>query len=167
MREVEIPGGTARFREQGKDEIPVRSEKILAAAYMSAQSYFPDAMSAAEGAQQPEEPPVSVQQGLAFTGVREASVVALLAEWTLPRPLPTLENIDQLPSDLYWALLGAVTDEDVAPDSDRPDYSPQPTSDGESPTTGSGDSPGPSATPEANLPTEPQPTTGESTAIAS
>ena len=51
---------------------------------------------------------LDVDQAMAFDDLKEATVVATLHDWTLDRPLPTLETIGSLPSDLYEALLKAV-----------------------------------------------------------
>jgi hypothetical protein len=138
MRTVEIPGGTADFREQGKDEIPGRSVKLMRAAAVAAASElssFPelfepgrpgetDAERTARLAPRMEGVAFSTRQAMAWDNVREATVVALLKTWTLDRSLPTLESIGDLPDDLYDALLnevGGMSAADIEVDFSPPD----------------------------------------------
>jgi hypothetical protein len=122
MREVEVPGGKAYLRERGQDEIPGRAIKLIRASAMSAGSQLSDYPELFEDGPKGETDeqrnerlsPVlegmklSIEQAMAWDNMREASAVALLASWTLDRPLPKLDTIGDLPEDLYDALLDAV-----------------------------------------------------------
>lgn len=135
MRDVEIPGGTAKFLEtsgESRDEIPGRAVKLIKAGSMAALTQLSDYPELFEpprmvrdnesGEDRPETPEersarldsrlkgmrLSVEQAMAFDNMREATVVALLHSWTLDRRLPTLETIGDLDGDLYSALLAAA-----------------------------------------------------------
>ena len=179
MRTVEIPGGVASFREQGKDEIPIRSQKVLGAAIASARSHFsatPELFEPLkEGETQEsraerlglESAALSPAQALSLMTLQEATVVALLAEWTIGRPLPTLDNLDQLGVDLYTALMDAVGGIAASEDLDTPDFSVQPMTAEGSPTLPSPSSDGRSegeavANP---IPTSPPATGSTATAV--
>ncbi len=122
MKEVTIPGGTAHFRERDADEISGRAVKIMRAAAVAAATTLADYPQlfepprAGESDEQREERlneelkgvALSTEQAMAWDNMREATVVALLADWTLERPLPTLQTIGDLPEKLYDALLDAV-----------------------------------------------------------
>jgi hypothetical protein len=166
MKEVEIPGGTAFFREKGKDEIPGRSVKLIRAAATAAGSQFAEFPELFEG-QRPGESDedrdarlearlqgmtLSTEQAMAWDDMREATAVALIASWTLDKPLPTYKTIGDLDEELYEAILTAVGGMSAAElevnfdlsDPSHPDYK-------ETPTTASDGSDGLS---EAQVPSE-------------
>lgn len=74
----------------------------------------------------------------ALMRVQDATIVALLASWTLDRPLPALDTLDDMPSDVYDALQEACAarGREVAEAVDGPDFGPTP--DQSSPTSPSG-----------------------------
>jgi hypothetical protein len=151
MKVIQIPGGTASFRERGKDEIPGRAIKLIRAATMSAMSALSDYPEIFEGPRKGESDDdrterlnerlkgvlLSTQQAMIWDNVREATVVGLLASWSLERPLPTLDTIGDLPEDLYLALLdevGGVSAADLQEDFEMsdpkaPGYKERPTID--------------------------------------
>ena len=49
------------------------------------------------------------QEAAASLEVRDAAIIALLAEWSLDRPLPTIDNLLDLPGDLFRALEEAAS----------------------------------------------------------
>lgn len=134
MRDVEIPGGTAKFLEtsgENRDEIPGRAVKLIKASSLAAMTQLADYPELFEplrtvedesGEKRPETAderqarlaPVlkglrlTTEQAMAFDNMREATVVATLHSWTLDRRLPTLETIGDLDGELYGALLEAV-----------------------------------------------------------
>lgn len=132
MRQVEVPGGTAFFREPEKDAMPGRAVKLIKAAALSAGSQLSDypeifeppktvkdETTGEERAETDRERTarlsprldslrLSVEQAMAFDTLREATVVGTLDHWTLGQKLPTFETIGDLPNDLYEALLEAV-----------------------------------------------------------
>lgn len=152
MRDVEIPGGIAHFRERGQDEIPIRAQKIMGAAMVAAQSNFPDTPGMFEPGPEGEteeqrekrlgieRTAMSAEQVLALMALQEASVIGFLNDWTLERPLPTLQNLPDLEEDLYMALMGAVGGIASSDLVDSVDFSPKPLEEGETPTSGSSDS---------------------------
>lgn len=126
MRAVEIPGGTAFFREDGVDPIPGNSMKLRKAAARAAWSQlseYPDLFTpgpAGETDEQREARLTSVkmrltlEQSMAFDDVQEAAVIAMLHHWTLDRPLPTLATLgDEDYADVYEPLLEAVQEVSV------------------------------------------------------
>jgi len=118
MRTVEIPGGTARFRE-GRSEMRGRDDLLISAASAAAASVIAKVPEntpiEGETPAQAEERALGMLQDMQLTWqeaqamleVRQAMVVATLESWTLEQPLPTMANIGDLPGDLYQALLAA------------------------------------------------------------
>lgn len=157
MKEVPIPGGTAYLREQGVDPIPGNSVKLIRAAATAMASQFPDHPELFEGARPGETEEqrnarvqksvegmtLSTEQAMAWDNLREATAVALLKEWTLDLPLPTLKTIGDLEASLYEALLDAVGG--VSSADFETDFGVQPMSAGDTPTDGSASSLTPSA----------------------
>lgn len=117
MKEVEVPGGKASFRERGVDEIPGRARKLIRAAALSAGTVLPpEFLEDARKGETDEERAARLRPLMQLSplqmefwdNMREAAAVGMLARWTLDRPLPTLATIGDLPEDLYDALLDAV-----------------------------------------------------------
>ena len=78
----------------------------------------------------------------ALMRVQDATLVALLDRWSLDRPLPTLDTIEDVPANVYDALqeAAAARGREVSEAVAGVDFSVTP--DKESPTTPSGASPG-------------------------
>lgn len=189
MKEVEIPGGTAQFREPGVDEMPGRAVKLIkaaAAAAVSQLSDYPEILANSvppryedddgnereETFQEREErlEPLAglkftTEQAMAWDNLREATVVATLKSWTLPRRLPTLESIGDLPDELYQALLGAVGGVSASDMEDSFDATAMPKDLGstEVPTGNCGSSEGGSNTDPQLIPTSTSSTDGSAT----
>lgn len=146
MRTVEIPGGTATFRES--EDLRARDADLIeAAAYAAApalsrlpqQALTPsgdedEAAAAARFAEAVKDVNFNLDEWLLLTQMRRATIVATLDSWTLDRPLPTMATIGDLPRDLMVALDAAIGG---VPVQARTDFSPD--RDQESPTTASSD----------------------------
>ena len=146
MRTVEIPGGTANFREA--DDLRARdSDLIEAAAYAAApalsrlpaevlgpQDDEDEAAAAARFTDAVKEVNFNLDEWLLLTQMRRATIVATLESWTLDRPLPTMATIGDLPRDLIAALDQAIGG---VPVQAHTDFSPD--RDPESPTSASSD----------------------------
>ncbi len=180
MQTVPIPGGTANFRERGHDEIPGRSVKLIRAAALAAASELADYPQLFEPPREGEtdeqrqerlgeslkDMVLSTEQAMSWDNVREATAVAMLASWSLDRPLPTLATIGDLPEDLYDALLTAVGG--VSAGELETDFTPKiakrdPVTGEEFPTGASDASNGPSEATPSNLSTQTPENAGEST----
>lgn len=145
MRTVEIPGGTAVFRDA--EELRARDADLIeAAAYAAApalerlpqEALQPvegeaEADAAARFGEAVKEAGFSLDEWLLLTQMRRATIVATLESWSLPQPLPTMATIGDLSRDLIAALDQAIGG---VPVQAQTDFSVDP--DTESPTGGSG-----------------------------
>lgn len=171
MKVVEIPGGTATLRE--KPDIKVRHRRLIEAAGIAAApllARLPNDRGEKEALSEADVIGlgVSKQEATALFELGDATIVAALAAWSLPDPLPTLETIGDLDPELYEALgtvcaeLGAeVTEETFEP--------PAPGSPGfeASPTAPSAACDSDSEGTEKSESTDTSPSTGASTSSAS
>lgn len=146
MREVEITGGKAYFREADVDPFPGNSKKLTKAAFRAVYSqlsgeypelFEPDRPGeSAEDREAREETikmRLTIDQARALEEVQEAAVVATLHHWTLDLPLPTFATLgDEKYAEVYDDLLAAVQDL-PAPELEL-DLGPNPV--GETPTSG-------------------------------
>ena len=171
-RTIEIPGGSAVFRD--REELRGRDQNLIQAAAMAAApalAQLPDSVTkAAESgdmtqvAEDLTEAPMSLSrpQALALLELKECVAVALLKSWTLPIPLPTVDTIGDLEIGLYTALCdaaGGMSMAELAVTNFEPSHEP------ESPFTDSASSNG-HLEAEAESPSIPSlPSTGESTDI--
>ncbi len=161
MKTVDIPGGQATFREQGVDRVTGRQAKILRAAALAAATAFdglpeilfggPDDETDAQRDERvrkalarQKQSALTIEQAMTLDNSREAAVVALLESWTLDEPLPTLDTIGELDSDLYDALVDYVGG--VSSMSFNENFSVQPKVDNSTPTDDCGSSSGSSST---------------------
>lgn len=115
---VEIPGGTAWLREPFEMNVGhwrmVESHMIpLKAVYGRVSASLaqrtlgsgPDADAAREEAKALiRQGTLTEEQAEATERLRDAVIVASLSHWTLPRELPTLETVRQIPPDVFDAL---------------------------------------------------------------
>lgn len=151
MRTVDIPGwGTARLREASElrakdsDEIEIAiSVAAGALAKFPSEALEPrrENETAEEALARQARASASVQLGRdemqQLIHLRRATIVAVVADWTLDLPLPaSVDEVGELPRDVVRALEAEVLALDVSP----PDFSP--TADKDSPTSGSGSSDG-------------------------
>jgi hypothetical protein len=175
---VEIPGGFAILREQ--DELRGRDRNLIKAAAMAAAAAIekmPESVQEGrlEGESdedlqarlqaEVEKVDLSWEEGLSLLELRQATVVAVLQEWSLPLPLPTMKDIDLLPADLYDALdtaIGGVTNA-VA---NAVDFEPQPGKENPTGSSTSSEAPSDPSDP-APLSIPSIPSDGESTPIES
>ena len=152
---VEIPGGYAILRDQ--DELRGRDRNLIKAAAMAAQgaiAKMPDDIQSGKKDDETDEQfrlrtekamdnlGLTLVEAGALLQLREATIIAVLKEWTINLPLPTMETLGDLPADLYDALdaaIGGVTAAVAQP----VDFDPQPGQ--ENPTGGSTSSDMPSA----------------------
>lgn len=152
MRKVDIPDGTATFRDI--DDLTGRQSDLIEAATMAAASVFkkiPEVDVPREENETDEayEERLNEAANDAFLTVawtmeestrlvewRRAMVFATLDSWTLDRPLPkSMDDVADLPGSLARALYAAVGGKLMQVGTD---YSPD--ADADSPTTGSGSS---------------------------
>lgn len=120
MKTVGISGGTATFREQS--ELRGRDRRLIQAAVVAATPALamlpPEAQAPAPGE---SDAAFIARREAALATVRltraeadtlldakEAVAVAMLASWTRPEPLPTMDTIGDLPADLYDQLVDAM-----------------------------------------------------------
>lgn len=121
MRTIEIPGGTARIKEQ--KDLRGRDTKLIKAASLAASNVLskipddirpkPDEDKQVAGERMQnylKEHPLEVNaaEAMKVLDLRESVMVAYLASWTLELPLPTMETVGDLPDDIYQALDDAV-----------------------------------------------------------
>jgi hypothetical protein len=117
MKTIDIPGGTAQLREgpelRGRDRNLIQAAILVATAGMAKVSGLRD--------QQEGEPDddyrdfvaqqfknrekLTIEESLSLVELSNAAIVSSLKSWSLPDPLPTIENVDELPGDLYQALV--------------------------------------------------------------
>lgn len=111
MRTVEIPGGTARVRDV-REEIKIRQQRILDTAVIPAIPAFNKARAERDQWEQDggdvRLSTLTRQESVALMEFQDAQMVALLHSWTLERPLPDVDTIQDLEPDLYQALLEAT-----------------------------------------------------------
>lgn len=149
MREVDIPGGKAYFREPDVDPFPGNSKKLMKAAYRAAFSQlgeeYPELFTPAPAGETEEQRVkreaheatirmrLSIDQARSMEEIQEAAVVAGLHHWTLDLPLPTFATLgEDKYAELYDALLEAVQEQ---PEHELEiDFGPNPV--GETPTSG-------------------------------
>lgn len=132
---IPIPGGQAVLREKLVTERHVR---VVERAYLRAESAFRKIL-ATQGIEGNTDPSVLALEtdvdleGISFSdseieallAVKDALIIAFLESWTLPEPLPTMDTVQDLPKDLYDALMAGV--EQVRGGiAEVPDFSPHP-----------------------------------------
>ena len=158
---VDIAGGTCELREPS--ELRGRDRKLLSAAALAAASAIGKLPADLTEGSSLDALALgfTFDEAMAMVTLREMVVVARLVSWTLDEPLPTAQTIGDLPGDLYEELVEKAGTAAMA----SLDFSPS--SDPESPTSGSGDSAGPSTDAQPSQSTPRRRTAGASTATAS
>ena len=136
MKTVEIPGGTAEFREE--HELRTRDKRLLevtqaaaAAAYVKLKATGFE--SGTFGVSELAKAGLSESEVASIFRVRDGKIVAALASWSLPDPLPTLDTLGDVSPAVYDALAEAtdpvtVSSVDFEPHPDTPDFEYSPTS---------------------------------------
>jgi hypothetical protein len=141
MRTIDIPGGTATLRDI--EDIRQRDKRLVLSASIAAVGALVKI-----GEQEDAETSDMTSLGLtlaeaeSFADLQYAVVIAELAAWSIPEPLPTLQTIGDLKPAVYDALEEA-TQKDLNAILGVADFSPSdPTKPGfsETPTLPSGDS---------------------------
>lgn len=121
------PEGWIELRDQ--DEVSVRARRSISSISLS----LGDAMLKLQRAKETDDIAslgFNEQQADAFLRIQEASVVAFLAGWSRPEPVPTLETIGDISDSLYRYLmkvtagLGASLAVDAGATEDPEDGSP-------------------------------------------
>ncbi len=107
MRRIDLPDGQwADVRDP--DEITVRGRRPILAVTLALRDVLP-AIAAAQAAGQPIETlGLTEEQYDTVLRLGEVSIVAVLAAWSLPDPLPTVDTVGDLPATLYDALSQAT-----------------------------------------------------------
>jgi hypothetical protein len=141
MRTIEIPGGTALFREA--NELRVKDERLMESASIGAVaaiSKLGEDGNRLRGMTLRELAALGLNEEDmdAVRWVTDAAILAHLADWSRDEPLPTRQTLDELDKETYVALSNAVEKKDKAKvdfdaHPDRPGF-------GESPTEPSPDS---------------------------
>lgn len=160
---IEVPGGTCELRDAS--EMRGRDRKLVGAAALAAASAIaklPPDMDA-ETPLDAASLAFTLDEAMAMGTLREVVAIARLVSWTLDRPLPTAQTIGDLPGDLYDALIEQAGDPSVAAETDFTAAK----RDGESPTSGSSGSAGPSTAAAPSPSTPRRRPAGASTATAS
>lgn len=136
MRTVDIPGGTAELRE-GAD-LKVRHRRLIEAAAIAAGAALPKLPTNLEELESLDIATLdlSIEETNSLFALQDATIVAAVASWTLPGPLPTLETAGDLDTAVYDALaeatreMGAATATGVdfdPPDPSSPGFEDSPT----------------------------------------
>lgn len=99
------PEGWIELRDQ--DEISVKARRSISAISLS----LGDAMTRLQKAKATDDIAslgFDERQADAFLRIQEASVVAFLAGWSRPEPVPTLDTIGDMSDSLYRYLMGVT-----------------------------------------------------------
>lgn len=146
MRTVSIPGGTATVRDV--DDMTERQRRLIRTAiFAAAADALGDTLDVNGAAPEQVQVHVTGELGERMFAMRDARIVAAVAEWTLDRPLPTLDTVQDLPGGVYDALdrettgLTAAVSTDFSADPDP--QSPTPPSTGSDGPLGAEDQPTP------------------------
>ena len=115
MKAVEIPGGLAHLREA--EEIRTRHKQLVELAAIAASSAL-DKIKAVQVAKGLDEETVAtagvaafgltLEEAQAIYHLRDATVIAALASWTRPEPLPTMDTIGDTLPEVSEALYKAT-----------------------------------------------------------
>ncbi len=110
MKTLEIPGGTARFRE--KNEIKVRHRRLVESAAVAAASALSKLPDDPEQLKQLNlrELNLTRAEARALYDLQDATIIATLVDWTLSGALPDEDTIGDLDPELYDALSYATQD---------------------------------------------------------
>ncbi|HVA08723.1 MAG TPA: hypothetical protein VNG12_18470 [Acidimicrobiales bacterium] len=137
MKDVTIPGGTAKLRDEG-DLTPRQKKALKDAAFAVGPVYQRLRAQGTERALQ--ESSLSATDLRRIRELKEATVCALLDSWSLDAPLPTESTIADLETELYDALVALI---EAEPDNTATDFSVNP--DPKAPTSGADGSSGTSS----------------------
>jgi len=112
VRRIDLPGDQwADLRDP--DEVTVGAKRrvlIIAAGLSGALGKIQAAAEAAGGAVDPQaDIGLTVEESEEFLRMQDASIVARLAAWSYDEPLPTMDDVTEMPSGRYEALVAAST----------------------------------------------------------
>jgi hypothetical protein len=108
MRQVEIPGGTAQFRDR-REELKVRQLRLLGHAGTPASPVIDKVKRDREKWEidggDVRLSTLTRQDREVLAEWQDAEIIALLHSWTLDQPLPSIDTIQDLGVDLYARLV--------------------------------------------------------------
>jgi hypothetical protein len=134
MKTLDIPGGSARFRE--KPEIKVRHRRMIESATIAAAPALVKMPADAEALQTLNvvELGLNDAEAQSIFALEDALIVATLIDWTRDEPIPDRDTIGDLDTELYDALKEAlpllgvlIGDVDFDPHPDRTGFEQSPT----------------------------------------
>lgn len=134
---VEIPGGTATFRDKLTTERQRRPIKRAAFAGSSAIAKLPDLEDGDEKklTEQLASMPLTEDEADSFMGLMDATILAFLESWTLDSPLPTSrDDLLDLDADVYDALVETARSLQSPEATQETNFEPGPAGDGDTPT---------------------------------
>lgn len=111
---VPLPnGGTATLRDALVSE---RQHRVLESAFTAASSAMTKLASSGIDPDQSQEEqmerasavPLSRDEAEALLAVQDAAIVAFVERWSLKQPLPTMDDVEDLPRETYRALADAT-----------------------------------------------------------
>jgi hypothetical protein len=131
MSAIAIPNGTATLRDKLGSE---RHHRLLEAAFMAASSAMSKVQAAGVTEEMSDEErtevmnavPLTMAEAASMLDLQDAAIVAFLERWSLPRPLPTIDNVSDLDRDLYQALAVATRDLASSAITERTSFDPTP-----------------------------------------
>jgi hypothetical protein len=163
---VDIPGGTAQI----SDTLSVRQRHDIESAAVAAASALDKLPKTREELETVVEGSINLtrEEARSLFVLQEATIIATLASWSLPGPIPNENTIGDMDPDVYDALAAATTEIGVATVAPV-DFNPTDPAGADfqaSPTTPSGGSAAASRADQEPASTEPQPNDGTSTGSA-
>lgn len=111
MKVVDIPGGKATLRE--KADMRKRHQRIVEAAAIAAAPALAQIERIGGGeaiGKRVSELQLSASEATTVFDLQDATIIAVLDSWTLPEPLPTLDTLGDLTTELYDALAVATSE---------------------------------------------------------
>jgi hypothetical protein len=116
---VEIPGGTAELL----DATEMTPRRIRAMEVIQFQ--HPDLMAKLSQQDETSNPDVNEDEANVLLRMKDATLYAQLASWTLDIPRPeTVDAVQDIPLDVYNALTAAIMEARVTPDTDPNSFEP-------------------------------------------
>jgi len=109
MKTIEIPDGSAELRE--KPDIKVRHRRLIEAAGVAAMpglAKLPSTRDELENLDVAKVGSLTRTEADSLFTLQDATIIAALASWTLPKPLPTMDTVGDLDPELYDALANAT-----------------------------------------------------------
>ena len=138
MHKIDLPGGGwASIKDP--DELTNRERKLLRRHVFGATDLRSKLLAAGvKPGTRPEDVPEEVMEAIgetlelddleALSDTQSAFIVAYTAEWSLQRPLPTMDTVDDLPGPIFDALAAATAELGDGSLEVTPDQQPDPAS---------------------------------------